>query len=103
MNNLLRNITGPQENMQYFGRPLEQLFNRLDALLLVLKGCKQDSCRDAYSVLFPDGQAKNLPQAMNRTYDTFFANQPKVLFSECIPGHIIALEGPQVANAYSEC
>ena len=100
MNNLLRNITGPRENIQYFGRPAEQLFARLDTLLLVLKGCKQDSCRNAYGVLFPGGEVTTLKEAMNSKYDTFFANQPKVAFKECIPGHIVELEGPQNANSY---
>jgi N-acetylglucosamine-6-sulfatase len=102
MDNLLRIKIGPTPSTMYFGRPVEQLFSRLDALLLVLKRCKRESCRNAYSVLFPEGQASNLTQAMSSKYDAFFAGQPKVSFAECIPGHIIALEGPQDAYVYTE-
>ena len=95
-----RNI-GPARNTRYFGRPVAQLFARLDTLLLVLKGCKQESCRNAYSVLFPGGQANDLKQAMSSKYDAFFAVQPRVSFAGCIPGHIVDLEGPQNAYYYT--
>jgi hypothetical protein len=62
MDNLLRNRIGPAPNTMYFGRPVQQLFSRLDALLLVLKRCRRKTCRNAYSVLFPEGQAKILTQ-----------------------------------------
>jgi hypothetical protein len=101
MNNLLRSSIGPAPNTMYFGRPAEQLFARLDTLLLVLKGCQQDSCRNVYSVLFPGGEANDLTQAMSSTYDAFFAVQPKVSFAECIPGHIVELEGPQTYYYYT--
>ena len=104
MNNLLSpdatalNLT---QNVTYWGSPAEALFDRLDALLLVLKGCQGDSCRDPWSVIFPEGQVANLEDAMDPIYDEFFANQPKVSFTECIPGHLIEMEGPQNASPWS--
>jgi N-acetylglucosamine-6-sulfatase len=101
MNNLLRPSTGPAQNTKYFGRPAAQLFARLDTLLLVLKDCKQEACRNPYSVLFPAGQVSDLTQAMHSKYDAFFAQQPQVSFAGCIPGHIVELEGPQDAFVYT--
>lgn len=101
MNNLLRQSIGPTPNTTYFGRPAEQLFARLDTLLLVLKDCKQEACRNPYSILFPAGQVSDLTQAMHLKFDAFFEQQPKVAFAECIPGHIVELEGPQRALYYA--
>ncbi len=68
---------------KYYGRSETQLYNRLDALLMVSKSCTQDSCRNPWSVLFPGGQVNNLGDAMKSTYDIFFANQPKVSYTAC--------------------
>ena len=68
---------------KYYGRPETQLFNRLDALLMVAKSCKQDSCRNPWATLFPAGQVSSLSGAMKAKYDSFFAGQPKVSFSSC--------------------
>ena len=67
----------------YYGRAEAQLFTRLDALLMVAKSCKQDSCRNPWPTLFPNGQVTSLSGAMAAQYDTFFANQPKVSYSSC--------------------
>ena len=101
MSNRLANP--PQGDAQeYFGRPEQQLFNRLDALLMVLKTCKQDTCRNPYGVLFPNGNVSTLEDAMQSKYDTFFANQPKVSFSNCKGANITSSEGPQNAHVYPE-
>lgn len=76
---------------------IPELVLRLDALLLVLKSCKADACINPWNVLHPQGNVKNLADAMNPEYDAFYASQPKVAFSECQPGYIIAAEGPQTA------
>ena len=69
---------------KYYSRAEDDLFHRLDALLMVTKSCAQDSCRDPWSVLFPDGSVNSLTDAMKPEYDTFFANQPKVSYSACM-------------------
>ena len=60
---------------QYYDRPQSELINRLDALLMVTKSCKQDTCRNPWNVMFPKGQVSNILDAMNPSYDTFFTNQ----------------------------
>ena len=100
----MKNLLGPNANIQgitFYGRAAEKLMTRLDALLFVLKGCKQDACRNPYSVLFPQGKVTTLEEAMLADYDDFFANQPKVTFVECVPGNIVELQRPHVANAWS--
>lgn len=68
---------------KYYGRSEAKLFARLDALLMVTKSCTQDSCRDPWTTLFPNGQVKDLADAMTAQYDAFFADQPKVSFASC--------------------
>ena len=99
MNNKLgKGSTGTDK--KYFDRPQEQLIHRFDALLMVLKSCKQDTCRNPYKVLFPKGEVTNFGDMMKERYDKFFANQPKVKFSSCPDGHIVATEGPMYVNVY---
>jgi N-acetylglucosamine-6-sulfatase len=99
MNNLLgSNATGT--GSLYYGRPQSELIPRLDALLMVTKGCKEEACQLPWKVLFPDGQVTELESAMRPEYDAFFAQQPKVSFTYCVPGHIIAEEGPQNVLAF---
>lgn len=85
---------------QYYGRSEKELFNRLDALLMVTKGCAQDSCRDPWAVLFPSGEVADLTDAMKQEYDSFFTNQPKVSFSSCVNENVISEEGPQSPHVY---
>ena len=100
MHNLLRTGTSTS-GITYNGRPVKQLFARLDTLLLVTKECKQEACVQPWGVLFPKGEATNLSMAMDAKYDDFFASQPAVSFSSCSSGHFIYLEGPQKAKVYS--
>ncbi|KAJ7466911.1 putative arylsulfatase [Mycena latifolia] len=80
---------------------IPQLTARLDALTMVLKSCKADSCRSPWNVLHPQGNVQNLADAMASTYDDFYASQPKISFSECQPGYLIQVEGPQDVIPYS--
>lgn len=106
MNNLLRGKGGLDKladgatKKKYFDRPFTQLVHRLDALLLVMKNCKQNSCRNPYNVLFPGNQANDFAGAMDPKFDKFFANQPKASFSKCERGFIGKSEGPMHANAF---
>jgi hypothetical protein len=78
----MNNWLGPDPKgnaSEYYGRPQSELIARLDALLMVTKSCKQDTCRDPWRVLFPKGQVSNILDAMNPSYDTFFANQVRHL------------------------
>ena len=84
----------------YYGRPEHELITRLDALLMVTKSCKQDSCRVPWGQIFPGGQVTSLEEAMNSQYDAFFTKQPKVTFSGCMGGYIVSEEGPQTVLAF---
>lgn len=87
---------------EYYGRPWKEVIDRLDALLMVTKSCKQDSCRDPWGVLFPTGQVTDLETAMRPEYDTFFSNQPRVTFSACANGYIVQYEGAQNVLAFKQ-
>lgn len=85
---------------QVNGWDIGKLQTRLDALMMVLKSCKGQSCRDPWGVLHPDGSVTCLQQAMNSTFDDFYQAQPSVSFEECALGYIVDVEGPQDANLY---
>lgn len=100
MNNLLGPNAG-NVSVEYYDRPLEQLINRLDAVLMVTKSCKQDSCRNPWGVMFPNGEVDDLTTAMATTYDSFFENQPKVQFEECTAGYLEEFETPYNVDVFS--
>lgn len=90
----LNNLYG--KNGTSSGYDLGRLYDRLDTLLLALKNCKGDVCRDPWASIFPpsSGHSVNsLADALDPKYDTFFASQEKVSFSQCSNGHILAYEG----------
>ena len=80
----------------------KKLVDRLDALLMVTKSCAQDTCRAPWAVLFPDGSVNSLADAMDSKYDSFFSSQPKIAYSSCDLGYIIADEGPQDVIPYGQ-
>lgn len=84
------------------GRPFEQLVNRLDSLLMVLKSCKTKECHDPWRKLHPRGDVKNLHDALHKSYDTFYNDQPRVSYSSCELGYLLDVEGPQHVNAFGE-
>ncbi|KAJ0367190.1 hypothetical protein COL154_003261 [Colletotrichum chrysophilum] len=90
MDNLAGSATG-----QLLDRPLSSVKDRLDALLLVLKSCKAESCRLPWSQIHPDGTVNNLRDALDAKYDDFYAGQPKISFSDCKDFYDIGSEGPQ--------
>lgn len=100
----MNNWLGPDPQgvaLEYYGRSQSELISRLDALLMVVKTCKEDSCRIPWSTLFPDSTVTDLEAAMNPTFDAFFANQPKISFSSCNIGNVISDQGPQNVNVFS--
>lgn len=82
---------------------LHQLVPRLDALLMVLKTCKADTCRNPWAVLHPDGDVRNLTQALSSRYDDFYEVQQenRVQFKECLPGYLIENELPVKVLPYA--
>ncbi|KAK4073871.1 hypothetical protein Trihar35433_3345 [Trichoderma harzianum] len=75
--------------------PLENIANRLDALMMVLKSCKQQSCAHPWKSLHPSGDVRNFHDALSTEYDDFYSEQVKVSFTNCEAGYIIESEGPQ--------
>ena len=69
------------------GRPIQQVIERLDALVLVQKTCKADVCRQPWPQLHPD--ISNFKEALDQKYDGFFANsfkEAKVGWKQCYSG-----------------
>ena len=89
MNNIWR-TNGTTGNFSING-----LQSRLDSLLMVLKSCKGQTCVKPWETLHPEGNVRNLEDAMDPKYDDFYIGQPRVSFSECAPGYLINVEGPQ--------
>ncbi|GAA5836637.1 hypothetical protein JCM9279_000451 [Rhodotorula babjevae] len=67
-----------------------RLHTRLDALLLVLKSCSGDSCRDPWRSLFPAAGVRSLAAALDKRFDEYFADLPR----ECRLGFHRKLEAP---------
>lgn len=83
------------------GRPYQQIVNRLDTLLMILKSCKQNECIEPWKILHPDGKVLTLLDALRSEYDMFYAEQPRVSFTSCELGYFPGAEGPQHANIYN--
>jgi N-acetylglucosamine-6-sulfatase len=79
------------------GFEIKRLLPRIDALPLVLKTCKGDECRRPWKQLHPDGEVKNLRDAMDKKHDHWYHALPKVKFNRCFNNGTIdlAAEGPQ--------
>ncbi|KAF9893148.1 hypothetical protein FE257_012559 [Aspergillus nanangensis] len=88
---------GASNTQNILGRPVQQLVNRLDAVILVQKSCRQDQCRSPWKHLHPDGQVHNLKQALDVKFDEQYAQYPKVKYDECFMSTLYdpAAEGPQ--------
>lgn len=78
-----------------------QLVNRLDALLVVLKSCRAETCRDPWSILHPnDDSVKTLKDALHEKYDAHYTQFKKVEFQECLDYHFAANELPEIGYHY---
>lgn len=90
----LDNLLTSNGTQTLYGRPLAQVVNRLDALLFVLKTCKQDACRRPWKQLQPTARVHSLEQALAAQYDAFYDGfKDKVTFSECALGYLASAEG----------
>src|SRR5438552_2117541 len=82
-------------------RPIAQLLNRLDAVLLVQKSCKEEQCMKPWDQLHPGGQVRNLKDALVEKFDDQYAKYAKVKFDRCFkePVYQPWAEGPQWRDA----
>jgi hypothetical protein len=79
---------------------MDKVVARLDSLLLVLKSCKEETCVRPWESLHPEGNVRNLGDALSATFDEFYLDrQVKVSFGRCELGHILDAEGPQFDEA----
>jgi N-acetylglucosamine-6-sulfatase len=76
------------------GWSVPRLTSRLDALLLTLKRCKGHVCIKPWETLHPQCDVRNLKDAMQSRFDTFYEEkQNKITFDECAKGQILSVEG----------
>ncbi|KIW02316.1 uncharacterized protein PV09_06462 [Verruconis gallopava] len=98
MNNLLGSASSSGHTL--LGRAVVDVVDRLDALLMVLKSCKGESCVAPWKHIHPQGDVHSLTDALHRQFDSFYTQQPKVAFSKCELGYIKSSEGPQDVNVF---
>lgn len=78
-----------------------QLVNRLDALLAVLKSCRAETCRDPWGILHPnDNTVKTLKDALHERYDAHYSQFRKVQFEECIDFYKVSNELPVIGQHF---
>ena len=79
---------------------LQNLLPRLDAVMMVLKTCKAQTCRNPWPVLHPQGNVQSLTAALNPQYNEFYQTQGKVEFQECLGGYFLENELPVHVKGY---
>ncbi|KAL2809390.1 alkaline-phosphatase-like protein [Aspergillus granulosus] len=85
----------PYQMHNIYTKASQNLLDRLDGLLLVLKSCGGRTCIEPWKQLHPDGSVRTLSEALNPKYDLFYDGLPKVEYDYCVKGHVVAAEGPQ--------
>ncbi|KAK7530036.1 hypothetical protein IWX49DRAFT_595429 [Phyllosticta citricarpa] len=76
---------------------LMRVKSRLNALLMVMKSCEAETCRDPWSVLQPNSsqaQISSLDDALDPAYDAYFDAIPQVSIAECVQYQLAANERP---------
>lgn len=77
---------------------LTAVMPRLDSLLMVLKTCRGWQCTKPWTVLHPEGDVRNLGDALNPVFDEFYDAhwlQERVEFTKCEKGYIAEVEWPK--------
>ncbi|KAK8137059.1 hypothetical protein PG984_004999 [Apiospora sp. TS-2023a] len=85
------------------GIPLRKMVSRLDSLLFVLKSCRAETCIRPWEALHPDGDVRNLADALSPRWDRFYeARERSIRFDRCEMGFILDAEGPQFGDGDEE-
>ena len=100
MANLLADSSDASSSISGF--PVSKVVSRLDALLLVLKSCGGETCREPWKQLHPAGHVRSLRDALAGAYDAFYEEQVKVDFSFCWNGYWPEAEGAMFEEAGQE-
>ncbi|KAL1902807.1 hypothetical protein Sste5346_000718 [Sporothrix stenoceras] len=96
LHNLLGSSANGNTPAHLLDHPLAKVVARLDSLLFVLKSCKGRACVRPWDVLHPDGDVRNLREALSAEFDTFYeVEQKRVSYSSCEAGYFVDAEGPQ--------
>uniref|UniRef100_A0A0W0G3C0 Putative alkaline phosphatase-like protein n=1 Tax=Moniliophthora roreri TaxID=221103 RepID=A0A0W0G3C0_MONRR len=74
-------------SFQFASPDYSRLASRLDALLVVLKTCVGDMCRNPWGVIFSAGEANGLIESLVAQYDTYFDSLPKFGYRLCQFGY----------------
>ena len=77
------------------GYPAVNVQNRLDALLMVLKTCKEGTCVQPWGFLHPKDDVKSLKEAMDAKYGCYYRSTIKIKFDGCAKGYLRDQEGPE--------
>lgn len=78
-----------------------QTINRLDALLVVLKSCRAETCRDPWRILHPNNKnVKTLKDALHKKYDAHYSQFRKIQFEECLNFYAAANESPVIGQHF---
>ncbi|KAJ4207506.1 hypothetical protein NW767_002758 [Fusarium falciforme] len=80
------------------GHSLLRVVSRLDALMMVMKSCRGETCIKPWNVLHPKGDVNTLEDALQGKYDDFYmrsAKENSVSFSMCTQGYLVGAEGLQ--------
>ncbi|KAI8665134.1 Arylsulfatase [Fusarium sp. Ph1] len=86
---------------QLSGRPLEQVLLRLNALIMVLKTCKGQTCIRPWTSLHSDGSVNSLKLALQKKFDDFYESQPQMWFLECPAAYIAEVENQEPVSVFA--
>lgn len=100
LNNLLSSRAYPAPCHELRGQSIDAITDRLDALMMVLKSCREQACYDPWRSLHPDGRVRSLADALSVEYDEFYRGQTKVQFDYCSRGYLLDAEGPQEFDVF---
>ncbi|KAG2175458.1 hypothetical protein INT43_001105 [Umbelopsis isabellina] len=88
----------PYQTQNIYKQATDRFINRLDALLLVLKSCKAESCRNPWKILHEQDKIGSLPQALSKDLDDFYATLPKVKYDHCTGYYDYENEAPHFGD-----
>ncbi|KAF4451702.1 arylsulfatase precursor [Fusarium austroafricanum] len=83
-------------------RPLHAIVDRLDALVMAMKACKDKACSRPWKELHPNGRISPLHAALNTKFDAFYAGQPKMYFDSCEAAFIKEKESNEPIKSWHE-
>ncbi|KAI1330737.1 alkaline-phosphatase-like protein [Xylariaceae sp. FL0255] len=98
--NLFSNPAAAAE-LSIAGRSITEVVSRLDALMMVLKDCKDEVCTRPWEVLHPKAGIFTLKQALASQYDSLYASQPRMYYESCELGFIPEKESRDHVHSYS--